>query len=466
VRALRGEGILAAMPAMNWRQLLSRRRLGATVDAQPSANRTDFERDYDRVVFSSAFRRLQDKTQVFPLGRNDYVRTRLTHSLEVASVGRSLGLLAGRHVLARHPELREEGIAEHDFGAIVAAASLAHDIGNPPFGHEGEGAIQGWFAASAPGRSILVRLDGAQRADFERFEGNAQGFRTLVRLQLPDNPGGMQLCCATLGAFTKYPRSSGVAAAAARGQGGKKHGFFEAERPSFEELAGELGLVRRAPGAAAWCRHPLAYLVEAADDLCYRIVDVEDGFRAGQLGYGEIEPLLLAIVQDATVRERVHAMASDEKRVEFLRARAIGLLIDETAAAFARHSEAMLSSEFDRDLASVIPHAGELEAMRALAERRVYGSALAREAGAPGVEVLGDLLGALAGAVNAAAENPEALTERMRAVLAAIPDQFLGAGRAPDADLYRRTIAITDYVAGMTDSFAVATRERLRAMRG
>jgi len=449
---------------VNWRQLLSRHRLGARDDAQPSANRTDFERDYDRVVFSSAFRRLQDKTQVFPLGRNDYVRTRLTHSLEVASVGRSLGLLAGRHVLARHPELRGDGISETDFGAIVAAASLAHDIGNPPFGHEGEGAIQSWFRSSAAGRSILDRLSGAARLDFERFEGNAQGFRTLVRLQLPDNPGGMQLCCATLGAFTKYPRSSGAGACAARGQGGRKQGFFEAERTLFEELAAALGLLRRAPGEAAWCRHPLAFLVEAADDICYRVVDVEDGFRAGQLDFGEIEPLLLAIVAGVPVRERLRAMATDEKRVEYLRARAIGVLIDEVAAAFAQESEAMLAGEFDRDFASVVPHAGELEAMRALAERRVYGSAPAREARAPGVEVLGELLAAFLGAVNAAAENPAALSARAHAVLAMIPDQFLAPQRAPAADLYPRVLGITDYVSGMTDSYAVAMRERLAVL--
>lgn len=446
------------MFGMNWRQLLSRHRLGATADAQPSANRTDFERDYDRIVFSSAFRRLQDKTQVFPLGRNDYVRTRLTHSLEVASVGRSLGLLAGRHVLAQHPELRNDAVADTDFGAIVAAASLAHDIGNPPFGHEGEGAIQAWFKNTGAGRAILDRLEGAQRADFELFEGNAQGFRTVVRLQLPDNPGGMQLCCATLGAFTKYPRSSAASAAVARGQGGKKHGFFEAECGLFEELAAELGLLRRAPGAAAWCRHPLAFLVEAADDVCYRIVDVEDGFRAGQLGFEEIEPLLLAIVPEATVHERVRAMATDEKRVEYLRARSIGVLIEEIAAAFARNSEAMLAGEFDRDLASVMPHAAELEAMRVLAERRVYGSVPAREAKAPGVEVLGVLLSAFVGAVNAAA--PDA---RQRAIVAMIPGQFLAPGRKPDADPYARVLGITDYVSGMTDSYAVAMRERLAA---
>ena len=449
---------------LNWRQLLSRRRLGTRADAPASANRTDFERDYDRIVFSSAFRRLQDKTQVFPLGRNDYVRTRLTHSLEVASVGRSLGLLAGRHVLAQHPDLVQAGYAEADFGAIVAAAALAHDIGNPPFGHEGEGAMQSWFASSVPGRAILIRLAGAERLDFERFEGNAQGFRTLARLQLPDNPGGMQLCCATLGAMTKYPRSSSVAISCAAGQSGRKHGFFEADRDLFETLAEELGLVRRAPGEAAWCRHPLAFLVEAADDLCYRVVDVEDGFRARQLRFDEIEPLLLEIVAERSARERVRAIATDEKKVEYLRARAIGVLIDEVAAAFEAHAAAMLHGGFDRDLASLVPHAAELEALRRLAERRVYGSALAREAGAPGVEVLGELLSAFVGVVNAAAEDPGTLSDRLRAVLDMIPDQFLADGRIPDADLYRRVLRITDYVAGMTDSFAVLTRQKLAAL--
>ena len=449
--------------SLRWNRLLSRKRLGATGDASPAGIRTDFQRDFDRIVFSSAFRRLQDKTQVFPLGRNDYVRTRLTHSLEVASVGRSLGVLAGRHVLEGHPELSAEGHSETDFGAIVAAASLAHDIGNPPFGHEGEGAIQDWFQGSAPGRSILERLAGAERVDLERFEGNAQGFRTLVCLQLPDNPGGMQLCCATLGAFTKYPRSSRVAAPLASGQSGKKHGFFEAERQHFEALAGELGLLRRTPGEAAWCRHPLAFLVEAADDLCYRIVDVEDAFRAGQLEFAEIEPLLLAIVTDESARKRVRSIATEERRVEYLRAQAINVLVDEVAQAFAQHSRRMLSGDFDSDLVSVVPHAAALEALRELAMRRVYGSAPAREAGAPGHAILGELLAEFLGAVAAAAERPRTLPERSRAVLAMVPDQFLGPGRVPEADLYARVLGITDFVAGMTDSFAVTTRERLRA---
>jgi dGTPase len=447
-----------------WIRLLSRRRLGSVADAPPGDVRSDFQRDFDRIVFSSAFRRLQDKTQVFPLGRNDYVRTRLTHSLEVASVGRSLGILAGRHVLEDDAELRAAGFSEADFGAIVAAASLAHDIGNPPFGHEGEGAIRSWFHGTELGRSILNRLAGAERADLERFEGNAQGFRTLVRLQLPDNPGGMQLCCATLGAFTKYPRSSRIAPPLERAQSGKKHGFFEAERDLFEAAAGELGLLRRAPGEAAWCRHPLTFLVEAADDICYRIVDVEDAFRAGQLEFTEIEPLLSAIVTDESARRRVRSIATDERRVEYLRAQAINALVDEVSAVFATQTGHVLSGEFDSDLVSVVPHAEPLEALRELAMRRVYGSAPAREAGAPGHEILGELLSAFFGAVTAAAERPEAMTARLRAVLAMVPDQFLGPGRVPETNLYPRMLGVTDFVSGMTDTFAATTRERLGAL--
>src|SRR3972149_9128303 len=184
---------------MHWPSLLSPPRLGGAPGAGVGP-RSEFQRDFDRIVFSSAFRRLQDKTQVFPLAKNDYVRTRLTHSLEVASVGRSLGVLAGDHVLRQHPEMSTTGYIAGDFGAIVAAACLAHDIGNPPFGHAGEAAIQSWFSTSKLGRSVLMRLAPGERADFERFEGNAQTFRILARLGMPDNAGGMQLTCATLGA--------------------------------------------------------------------------------------------------------------------------------------------------------------------------------------------------------------------------------------------------------------------------
>ena len=217
---------------MLWTALLSHHRLGGTA-AAGAGPRSEFQRDFDRIVFSSAFRRLQDKTQVFPLAKNDYVRTRLTHSLEVASVGRSLGVLAGDHVLRQQPGLSAGAYTAADFGAVVAAACLAHDIGNPPFGHAGEAAIQSWFNASALGRSVLGRLGAEERADFERFEGNAQTFRILARLGMPDNAGGMQLTCATLAAVAKYPRAAQLPFPAPAGISGRKHNVFCADRERF-----------------------------------------------------------------------------------------------------------------------------------------------------------------------------------------------------------------------------------------
>ncbi len=248
---------------MDWNRLLSRTRSGLDRPHPASEARTDFQRDFDRIVFSSAFRRLQDKTQVFPLSQSDYVRTRLTHSLEVSSVGRSLGTMVGDQVIRRH---QLKGVDPQDFGAVVAAACLAHDIGNPPFGHAGEDAIRLWFATAATGQTVLAALPEAQRQDFLRFEGNAQGFRIITRLQSPDNPGGMQLTCALLGAFTKYPRAAWLPVAAPSGVAFRKFGFYQDDRDLFAEVAGQLGLDEVAPDA--WRRHPLAWLVEVACNNC------------------------------------------------------------------------------------------------------------------------------------------------------------------------------------------------------
>ena len=344
---------------MHWPSLLSHHRLGGAPVAGVGP-RSEFQRDFDRIVFSSAFRRLQDKTQVFPLAKNDYVRTRLTHSLEVASVGRSLGVLAGDHVLRQHPEMSTTGYIAGDFGAIVAAACLAHDIGNPPFGHAGEAAIQSWFNASVSGRSVLARLAAEERADFERFEGNAQTFRILARLGMPDNAGGMQLTCATLAAVAKYPRSAHLPFAPPAGISTRKHNFFHADRERFEAVAQAAGLIRRRAGASCWCRHPLAFLVEAADDISYCVIDVEDAFRAGEMRYAEIEPLYRGVLSDAAAWTKAGAISTDEKRVEYLRARTIDALVAEAAAAFAAREEAMLAGAFDEELIAVIPHAGNV----------------------------------------------------------------------------------------------------------
>jgi len=448
---------------MHWPSLLSHHRLGGTPPAAGAGPRSEFQRDFDRVVFSSAFRRMQDKTQVFPLAKNDYVRTRLTHSLEVASVGRSLGVLAGDHVLRAHPEMPATGYTAGDFGAIVAAACLAHDIGNPPFGHAGESAIQAWFGASRLGRSVLARLAPAERTDFERFEGNAQTFRILARLGMPDNAGGMQLTCATLAAVAKYPRPAHLAFAAPAGISGKKHNFFHADRERFEAVAQAAGLIRRDANAYCWCRHPLAFLVEAADDISYCVIDVEDAFRAGEVSYAEIEPLYRGIVADPAAWTKAGAISTDEKRVEYLRARSIDALVAEAVDAFAAREQAMLAGAFDEELIALIPHAAALEAFRALARDRVYHSAVVLNLQSPGAAILGELLEAFVGAVEAAATG--ALLPRTRAVLDFLPGQFLSAEGRPAADLYARVLGITDFVSGMTDSYAVAVAAKVRALQ-
>jgi dGTPase len=451
---------------MNWKNLLSARRLG-TPEEEPGTGgpRSEFQRDFDRIVFSSAFRRMQDKTQVFPLAKNDYVRTRLTHSLEVASVGRSLGVLAGEVVLKKHPEMNET-LSPADFGALVAAACLAHDIGNPPFGHAGEAALQEWFRDTDEGKAAIKDLQPAQANDFLQFEGNAQGFRIVARLQNPDNDGGMQLTCAMLGTFMKYPRSSLAPHAVQKGgASAKKHGFFEDDRRLFDEVADELQLIRKSGEEAAWHRHPLAFLMEAADDICYRIIDVEDGFRAGHLSFEEVNQRFHDLIADAGVARKAASIATNEKRVEYLRARAINAAIEQVAKVFEAHEPKILAGDFDRDLVSLMERAEALEAFKDLGRKKVYRSGPVLEIEAPGFSVLGSLLREFVGALSEIASRGDRASDRAKTLLALMPAQFVGAAGKPDVDPYQRTLKVTDYISGMTDSFAVDVFRKIHGMK-
>jgi dGTPase len=441
---------------MNWNRLLSRSRLGMAGRHSDSEARTDFQRDFDRIVFSSAFRRLQDKTQVFPLSQSDYVRTRLTHSLEVSSVGRTLGTKVGDSVIRRHG-LR--GVYPQDFGAIVAAASLAHDIGNPPFGHSGEDAIRLWFETAATGQVVLARLTPAQRQDFLRFEGNAQGFRVIARLQSPDNRGGMQLTCATLGAFTKYPRASWLPIPGPGGVAFKKFGFCQDDADLFAEVAGQLGL--RPAVAGAWLRHPLAYLVEAADDICYRIIDIEDAFRLKQLDYDEVRDLLLPLAGAGDMTRRLDGITRSKERIEYLRAKSIGHIIEQVHECFMTHEEAILSGGVADELLDIIPGAPAMRALKACGETKVYVSQPVVEVEAAGFEVLGGLLQAFITTVNDIAERGAAASPKSRMLIHLIPEQFVGLNREPHHELYHRVLGITDFVAGMTDSYAVTLFKKI-----
>jgi dGTPase len=437
-----------------WEKLLSADRPGAG-KAPGNPERTAYQQDYDRIVFTSAFRRMKDKTQVFPLSKSDYVRTRLTHSLEASCVGRSLGAVVGREIIARHG-LRD--VESGDFGAIVAAACLAHDIGNPPFGHAGEDAIREWFRDSG----LLDRhpFTPAQRADFERYEGNAQGFRILTRLQNPANPG-LQLTSAVLATFTKYPRPSQLAAEL-DGKSGKKFGFFQQDAEAFGRVARSTGLVERIPGTA-WRRHPLAFLVEVADDTCYLIVDLEDAARLGFVPYKDAECLLAELAGNAISGRRLDRLHDPKERLEYLRAKAIGRLLESAAAVFLENEDAILRGEFDDELLDQSPVAIPLQAILKLAKETIYNARPALEIETAGFEVLGGLLSLFADAVEAGAGLAR-LTTRDRMLLKLLPAQFLGHGGQPDPDPYVRLLQVADFVAGMTDSYAVDMYRKLKGI--
>ena len=435
-----------------WEKLLSAERPGAG-KAPGSPERTAFQQDYDRIVFTSAFRRLKDKTQVFPLSKSDYVRTRLTHSLEASCVGRSLGAVVGREIIARHGL---QHVESGDFGAIVAAACLAHDIGNPPFGHAGEDAIREWFRTSG----LLERhpFTPAQRADFERYEGNAQGFRIVTRLQSPANPG-LQLTSAVLATFTKYPRPSALAEEL-DGKSGKKFGFFQHDAAAFRAVAKSTGLVERLPGTA-WRRHPLAFLVEVADDTCYLIVDLEDAAKLGFVPYRDAECLLGDLAGNTVSGGRLERLHDPKERLEYLRAKAIGRLLESAAGVFLENEAAILEGRFDEDLLDQSPVAVPLQAVLKLAKETIYTARPALEIETAGFEVLGALLGLFTGAVEAGAGHGR-LTTRERMLLKLLPVQFLGHGGEPDPDPYVRLLQIADFVAGMTDSYAVDLYRKLK----
>lgn len=434
---------------MEWSKLLSPTRLGRK-DAKQEDVRSEYQRDYDRIVYSSAFRRLQDKTQVFPLSESDYVRTRLTHSIEVSCVGRSLGTLVGQFVIE---QAGLKDIQAQEFGNIVAAACLAHDIGNPPFGHSGEEAIRVWFKGS--GEKYLKDLSLEEKEDFLNFEGNAQGFRVLTRLQNAINRGGMQLTYAVLGAYNKYPRRAYLPKfAKSENVSEKKFGFVRSDEESFKEIAEGLGLIKKQDGA--WSRHPLAFLMEAADDICYRIIDLEDGHRVGRVSFEETEKLLkpVAFATEKESREGSYVLIDDEKgKVEYLRARAISRLIFEAVLAFKENYVEIMKGAFECDLMSKTEHFQHLNTIKTLSRKKVYAAPNVLHIEAAGFEVLGGLLEKI---VPALVGDEKSMTPAEKKIRQIIPMQF-----SKSESRYEQLLCATDFVSGMTDTYAVTLYRRM-----
>jgi len=437
---------------MNWQQLLSSKRSGSNITTAKQ-DRSEFEKDFDRIIFSLPFRRLQDKTQVFPLPEDDFVHNRLTHSLEVASVGRSLGKLAGEQIISKNIDLGKE-ISASVFGAIVSAASLAHDVGNPPFGHSGENAISEFFKHNTLAEEIKKHLTKSEWADLTNFEGNAQGFRLLNQ-----SLHGLKLTSATLGAFTKYPRPALIENQEVGRVSQKKYGFYQTEKEIFEDLATHLGLLQR-QNTTAWARHPLAFLVEAADDICYHIIDLEDGCTLGLVSLDESVALLKPIIGDKFDEKKFNAKQSQHEKLGTLRAMAINELIEQTVDVFAENETALLAGNFDKPLTSLIKSAEALRNIQVLSVQRIYRAHIVLEKEIAGFEVVDGLLTALITAVfgftNGKSSNKDKTL--LRFLPAEVTIYLL-----PN-NLYQNLRVILDFVSGMTDSHALTMYRKLKGM--
>lgn len=379
---------------MQWEQLLSLRRQGDTnkrLRVEQDETRLGFEVDYDRVIFSSPFRSLQDKTQVIPMSKTSFVHTRLTHSLEVSVVGRSLGRAVGKKLLERHPQLKEtHGYQFNDFGAIVAAAALAHDIGNPPFGHSGEKAIGDYFL-NGRGKRFKNQLTEKEYQDLVDFEGNANGFKILTESK-NGVEGGLRLSYATLGAFTKYPKES-LPKKPTKHIADKKYGVFQGEVSFFKEVADELGLI--AYGENRYARHPLTFLVEAADDICYTIIDFEDGINLGLIEEEFALEYLINLVKDTINKNKYNQLEQASDRLAYLRSLAISTLIGEAVSIFLANEEAILKGEFSQALLDKSQYQAQISDIIKISVEKIYQSSEVIDKEITGYHILSSLLDAL-----------------------------------------------------------------------
>ena len=437
---------------MLWEQLLSLKRFGdkaKRIRKNQDDTRLGFEVDYDRIIFSSAFRSLQDKTQIIPFSQTDFVHTRLTHSLEVSVVGRSLGRMAGKNILQKYPNLRDNlGYQINDFGAIVAAASLAHDIGNPPFGHSGEKAI-GHYFSHGNGSRYKNELTDKQYKDLCHFEGNANGFKILTESKA-GTPGGLRLSFATLGAFIKYPKAS-LPFQPTSHVAHKKFGYFQAQETFFNELTTELNLNDK----KMVYRHPLAYLVEAADDICYTIIDFEDGIHLGWIEEEYALEYLIKLVRDGIDTLKYSKLQNKKQRLSYLRSLAINSLIKDAVSIFQENETQILEGSFTDALMERSQYKAQITDIINISIDKVYKSEEVVQKEILGYKVISSLLEAfVSAAANSFNKNTNTYDELL---LELIPEDEL----IPADNLYETLLNSTCYVASLTDGKAMLLAEKI-----
>lgn len=432
------------MTQMHWERLLDPQRLNDKPRAaRDEIGRSPFHKDHDRIVFAGSFRRLGRKTQVHPLTDNDHIHTRLTHSLEVGCVGRSLGMIVGEKLRERLPEW----VTPADLGVIIQAACLGHDIGNPPFGHAGEYAIRDWFKrAESDGSGLLDGLSETQREDLLTYEGNAQGFRIVTQIEYNQFRGGMRLTAATLGALLKYPWTVEYG-----GRAGK-FGAYQSEKVQLAEVAERLGLKQRDDWA--WCRHPLAYLVEAADDICYALLDLEDGLEMGILRFDEVAGVLIQIAggEPAEYPEMRIAGASQRRCIAVLRGAAMERAVNDVGEVFVQHETELLNGALQDDMLELChPDLGwGVTSAKQLARERIFQNERKAKLEIGAYTTLGILLEAFIGAAHELHHHGRSTFKHQR-VLALIGENT----PKPSWTLYDSYRRMLDFIGGMTDHYAV-----------
>lgn len=440
---------------MEWKQLISNKRFGQEhKHAERHDDRSEFKRDYDRLIFSSAFRRLQNKTQVFPLPGSIFVHNRLTHSLEVASVGMSIGNDISRRVIQKRPELKDTLVEE--IGTIVSAACLAHDLGNPPFGHSGEKAIQTFFSEGS-GQKIKPMVSSEFWDDITHFEGNANAFRILTHQFKGRRQGGFVMTYSMLASIVKYPFASCLA-----GNHGK-FGFFASEAESYRKIADELGIFcKSAPGEPLkYARHPLVYMVEAADDICYEIMDIEDSHKLKILSFAETEHLLLSFFDEdiqQKIRQRIidEELTDENEKVVYMRASVIGKLENECVAAFLAHEEEILAGTFE---GSLIDHISERQKKaykecEKISYSKIYQSKPVLDIELSGYQIMATLMEVFI----EAAVNPSRFYSKQ--LLRRVSSQY----DIENENLEERIMAVIDYISGMTDIYALDIYQKINGI--
>lgn len=440
---------------MEWKQLISNKRFGQEhKHAERHDDRSEFKRDYDRLIFSSAFRRLQNKTQVFPLPGSIFVHNRLTHSLEVASVGMSIGNDISRRIIKKQPDLKDTLVEE--IGTIVSAACLAHDLGNPPFGHSGEKAIQTFFS-EGPGLKIKSMVSSEFWDDITHFEGNANAFRILTHRFKGRRQGGFVMTYSMLASIVKYPFASSLA-----GNHGK-FGFFASETDSYRKIADELGIsCKSAPGEPLkYARHPLVYMVEAADDICYEIMDIEDSHKLKILSFAETEHLLLSFFDEdiqQKIRQRIinEELTDENEKVVYMRASVIGKLENECVAAFLAHEEEILAGTFE---GSLIDHISERQKKaykecEKISYSKIYQSKPVLDIELSGYQIMATLMKVFV----EAAVNPSRFYSKQ--LLRRVSSQY----DIENENLEERIMAVLDYISGMTDIYALDIYQKINGI--